>query len=199
MKIKYYTLLTIIFLSTFCSCSDNLNTNPTDQISGNVIFKDVEGGMVAMNGVYRMMYSSGWAGDNSTHAFGYMSTMLVSGVMGDDMIVSSSVKGWFSMDYNLQERNFYSSTLYRPYSEWNFYYTLISNLNYIIAHENDLYGLPADKANLFGQSICFACYVLFSFNSNCINKPIKGTNNLWEFQYTRPLLHLLLRENQEVP
>ena len=54
MKIKYYTLLTIIFLSTFCSCSDNLNTNPTDQISGNVIFKDVEGGMVAMNGVYRM-------------------------------------------------------------------------------------------------------------------------------------------------
>ena len=63
MKIKYYTLLTIIFLSTFCSCSDNLNTNPTDQISGNVIFKDVEGGMVAMNGVYRMMYSSGWAGD----------------------------------------------------------------------------------------------------------------------------------------
>ena len=89
MKIKYYTLLTIIFLSTFCSCSDNLNTNPTDQISGNVIFKDVEGGMVAMNGVYRMMYSSGWAGDNSTHAFGYMSTMLVSGVMGDDMIVSS--------------------------------------------------------------------------------------------------------------
>lgn len=160
MKIKYYTLLTIIFLSTFCSCSDNLNTNPTDQISGNVIFKDVEGGMVAMNGVYRMMYSSGWAGDNSTHAFRYMSTMLVSGVMGDDMIVSSSVKGWFSMDYNLQERNFYSSTLYRPYSEWNFYYTLISNLNYIIAHENDLYGLPADKANLFGQAYALRamCY-----------------------------------------
>ena len=57
------------------------------------------------------------------------------------------------MDYNLQERNFYSSTLYRPYSEWNFYYTLISNLNYIIAHENDLYGLPADKANLFSDTL----------------------------------------------
>lgn len=160
MKIKYYILSAILAICTLSSCIDNLNTDPTDEISGNIIFKDVEGGMVAMNGVYRLMYMSGWAGDNSTHAFGYMSTMLVSGFMGDDMIVSSSVKGWFSMDYNLQERNFYSSTLYRPYSEWNFYYTLISNLNYIIAHENDLYGLPNEKASLFGQaySLRALCY-----------------------------------------
>lgn len=160
MKTKYYIVSALFSFCTFSSCTDNLNTDPTDQISGNIIFKDVEGGMVAMNGVYRLMYSSGWAGDNSTHAFGYMSTMLVSGFMGDDMIVSSSVKGWFSMDYNLQERNFYSSTLYRPFSEWNFYYTLISNLNYIIAHENDLYGLPDEKASLFGQaySLRALCY-----------------------------------------
>ena len=121
MKIKYYILSAILSICTLSSCIDNLNTDPTDEISGNIIFKDVEGGMIAMNGVYRLMYMSGWAGDNSTHAFGYMSTMLVSGFMGDDMVVSSSVKGWFSMDYNLQERNFYSSILYRPYSEWNFY------------------------------------------------------------------------------
>ncbi len=152
MKLKYYILVIIISIFVFSSCGDNLETNPTDQISGNVIFKDVEGAMVAMNGVYRLMYSSGWAGDNSTHAFGYMSTMLTSGFMGDDMVVSSSVKGWFSMDYNLQERNFYSSILYRPYSEWNFYYTLIANLNYILAHEDNLLGLPGPKANLFGQA-----------------------------------------------
>lgn len=160
MKKIYYIAFVMACVLMHVSCSDNLNTNPTDQISGNVLFKDVEGGMVAMNGVYRLMYSTGWAGDNSTHAFGYMSTMLVSDFMGDDMVLSSTVKGWFSMDYNLQERNFYSSPLFRSYSEWNFYYTLISNLNYILAHEDNLNGLPAQKDNLFGQaySLRALCY-----------------------------------------
>lgn len=162
MKALHYIIVTVIITLVFSSCEDNLNTNPTDQISGNVIFKDVEGGMVAMNGVYRLMYSSGWAGDNSTHAFGYMSTMLVSGFMGDDMIVSSSIKGWFFMDYNLQERNFYSSGLFRPYSEWNFYYTLIANLNYIIDKESALYGLPGEKANLFGQAYSLRALLYFN-------------------------------------
>ena len=83
MKKIYYIAFVMACVLMHVSCSDNLNTNPTDQISGNVLFKDVEGGMVAMNGVYRLMYSTGWAGDNSTHAFGYMSTMLVSDFMGD--------------------------------------------------------------------------------------------------------------------
>lgn len=152
MKIKHYIKLFWLILPFICSCEDRLDMNPTDQISGRIIFKDTEGGMVALNGVYRLMYSTGWAGDNSTHAFGYMSTMLVSSFMADDMIVSSGVKGWFNMDYNLQERNFYSSVLYRPYSEWNFYYTLINNLNYILGHEKSLYGTPSAKADLFGQA-----------------------------------------------
>lgn len=160
MKLTKYIALVIIGASSLFSCTDYLDTNPTDQISGNVIFTDVNGGMIAMNGVYRLMYSSGWAGDNSTHTFGYMSTMLVADFMGDDNIVSSSIKGWFSMDYNLQERNFYSSMLYRPYSEWNFYYTLISNLNYILSYEKSLTGLPSEKDNLFGQaySLRALCY-----------------------------------------
>ena len=66
MKIKYYILSAILSICTLSSCIDNLNTDPTDEISGNIIFKDVEGGMIAMNGVYRLMYMSGWAGDNST-------------------------------------------------------------------------------------------------------------------------------------
>ena len=77
MKLTKYIALAIIGASSLSSCTDYLDTNPTDQISGNVIFTDVNGGMIAMNGVYRLMYSSGWAGDNSTHTFGYMSTMLV--------------------------------------------------------------------------------------------------------------------------
>ena len=68
MKKIYYIAFVMACVLMHVSCSDNLNTNPTDQISGNVLFKDVEGGMVAMNGVYRLMYSTGWAGDNSTHA-----------------------------------------------------------------------------------------------------------------------------------
>ena len=160
MKLTKYIALAIIGASSLSSCTDYLDTKPTDQISGNVIFTDVNRGMIAMNGVYRLMYSSGWAGDNSTHTFGYMSTMLVADFMGDDNIVSSSIKGWFSMDYNLQERNFYSSMLYRPYSEWNFYYTIISNLNYILSHEKSLTGLPGEKDNLFGQaySLRALCY-----------------------------------------
>lgn len=144
----------------FSSCENYLNTNPTDQVSKQIIFKDVEGAMVALNGVFRLMYSPGWAGDNSTHAFGYMSTMLTSSFMADDMVLSSNTKGWFSMDYSLKERGFYTAKLFRPYSEWNFYYTLISNLNYILAVEESLPGGSADKDYLFGQaySLRALCY-----------------------------------------
>ena len=54
MKKIYYIAFVMACVLMHVSCSDNLNTNPTDQISGNVLFKDVEGGMVAMNGVYRL-------------------------------------------------------------------------------------------------------------------------------------------------
>lgn len=48
MKKIYYIAFVMACVLMHVSCSDNLNTNPTDQISGNVLFKDVEGGMVAM-------------------------------------------------------------------------------------------------------------------------------------------------------
>ena len=54
MKIKYYILSAILSICTLSSCIDNLNTDPTDEITGNIIFKDVEGGMKSMNGENRL-------------------------------------------------------------------------------------------------------------------------------------------------
>ena len=59
MKKILYTLAlmtTIIFVS----CSDELETNPTDKVSGQIMLETSEGGQAVMNGIYRAMYSDGW-------------------------------------------------------------------------------------------------------------------------------------------
>lgn len=49
----YIGILTgLLFLS---SCTDELNTEPTNKVSGSQIFSDVTSAQAAINGVYRML------------------------------------------------------------------------------------------------------------------------------------------------
>ena len=52
-KILY--ILTLVGICSFSSCSDALDTNPTDKVSGSLIFGNADAAQVAMNGVYLLM------------------------------------------------------------------------------------------------------------------------------------------------
>ena len=78
--------------------------------------------------------------------------------MAEDHLMKEQGQGWFYEDYRLNVHGDYSNKAGRPYSIWNFYYTIVSNVNYIIASENTMGGDPELKNSVVGHA-CF-CLLL---------------------------------------
>lgn len=160
---KKFLLNILLFgaLLQFTGCSDDLDTEPTDRISGSVLFKDVDGAMVAINGLYRSLYVSGWTTSNTHQNFGILSTNLYGSLMGEDLLQAEQGNGWFYFDYKYDVRSRFNNTSWRPYATWNFYYTLVSNANYIIGAEQSITGDPVAKDNVIGQALAMRAYAYF--------------------------------------
>lgn len=162
MKKILFLLLVVSATLGFSSCSsDYLNTEPTNRTSAPTIFKDDKSAMVALNGIYRMMYTSGWSLSNTHQNFGNTSTMLFGDLMGEDMVQHEAGNGWFWYDYIYDVRRRYTSTGWRSYATWNYYYTLISNANYIIAQANNIQGDPKMVEYIVGQAYAIRAYSYF--------------------------------------
>ncbi|MDD3724473.1 MAG: hypothetical protein PHV83_02970 [Bacteroidales bacterium] len=92
---KILFIFSIIGLFLFNSCSDMLDTDPTDKVSGTAIFSDAENSMTALNGIYRLMYSGNWGGGWNDENGGLPAFILVFDLMADDHIMDSGGSGWF--------------------------------------------------------------------------------------------------------
>ncbi len=161
-KYIYTILLFAIALFTYSCSDDSLETAPTDSVAGPVIFATVDGAQVAMNGVYRMLYTSGWSESNTHQNFGIMSTKMFTSLMGEDFLQDAMGNGWFYFDYRFDVRSRYTSSGWRSYATWNFYYTLISNVNYIIAQEEEIEGDPAEINHIMAQALTMRAYSYFN-------------------------------------
>ena len=161
---KIYKILIILILSAgFFSCQDQLNTNPTDSTSGDVLFTDVKKANVALDGIYRAMYddrkwSEGWADEE----FGVTAFILTYDLMGEDMVQHEGGSGWFWYDYMYNVKTDYTNKDGRPYSTWYFYYTVISNANSIIAAKDGISGASTEINSLIGQAYALRAYAYFS-------------------------------------
>lgn len=134
-KILY--IITLIGAISFASCSDDLETNPTDRVAGNVLLETSEGGQALMNGIYRAMYVAdwgpGWLDENS----GIMAYILAGDLMGEDHLMRQEGQGWFYYDYSFGTRNDYTVGQGRQAQTWTFFYKLISNANIVISKEKE--------------------------------------------------------------
>ena len=94
-KILY--LFLIIFLSAgYTACSeDALEVAPTDRVAGPTIFKDINSATVAMDGVYRALFISGWTDGNTHQNFGILSTKMYTSLMGEDFLQDQWVTDGF--------------------------------------------------------------------------------------------------------
>ena len=137
--LAYFIGIAVLFSFSACT-QDFLQTSPTDSTSGTTIFKTDASALVALNGIYRSMYISGWTVSNTHQNFGNLSTNLFADLMGEDMVQNEQGSGWFWYDYTYTVRSRYTSTSWRSYATWNYYYTLICNANYIIAQKDNIGG-----------------------------------------------------------
>lgn len=159
-KIYSIAVLSIVFSLVACK-KDYLETSPTDRVDRETLFQTVQGAQVAMDGIYKMLYTSGWATNNLHQNFGIMSTKLYTSLMGEDMVQDAQGNGWFYFDYRYDVRSRYTATTWRPYSTWNFYYQLISNANLILASEENMSGEPEEIGIVMAQAYAMRAYAYF--------------------------------------
>ena len=119
---KIYRILILLIASVVIfSCQDELNTNPTDSTSGDVLFSDVEKANVALNGIYRAMYvADEWSANWADEEFGVTAFMLTYDLMGEDMVQNEGGSGWFWFDYMYNVKSDYIHKNGRPYAVWFF-------------------------------------------------------------------------------
>ena len=136
---KIFAILSAAALLASAGCSkDFLETNPTDKTSGPVIFESGESALVALNGIYRLMYSGGWTDGWEAENGGLAAYNMLFDLYAEDHIMDSAGSGWFYYDYAYNTWTDYEHTAGHSYGVWNFFYTLVCNANYIIANEADL-------------------------------------------------------------
>ena len=146
----------IVMLST--ACSDQLETSPTTAVSGTTMTESNDAAMIALNGIYRSMYTSGWSTTGNTHqCFGISAYNLCADVMGDDHIMAAQGSGWFWFDaaYNVKSR--YTSGAWRSYDLWYAGFTWIANANYLIAMDNGS-TTDIDRLYVLGQAYGVRAY-----------------------------------------
>ena len=161
MKKIFYALMVLATLSLAACNKELLNTNPTDRVSGDTVFGDTEGGLMALNGMIRMMWEWGWSVTGNAHqAIGPEGYNLMADLMGEDMVMAASGNGWFWYDYNYNVKSRYTASTWRSYDCWNYYYTLIANANYIIDAAEDMDGDPAEVNYIIGNAYALRawCY-----------------------------------------
>lgn len=159
MKKIFFALMAFAAL-TFTACDQELlNTNPTDAVSGDTVFTDTEGGLMALNGTIRFFWRWGQTTTGNYHqCFGPQSYNLMADLMGEDMVMAAQGSGWFWYDYLYDVKDAINSTTWRPYDAWNYYFTLISNVNYIIDAAEQMEGDPALVNYIVGNAYAFRAY-----------------------------------------
>lgn len=160
MKKIFFALMALATLLSFSACNKEiLNTNPTDSVSGDTIFTDTDGAMMALNGTVRFFWSWGKTTTGNYHqCFGPQSYNLMADLMGEDMVMAAQGSGWFWYDYLYDVKDAFNSTTWRPYDAWNYYYTLISNVNYIIDAAEKIEGDPTLIKYILGNAYGFRAY-----------------------------------------
>lgn len=163
-------------LTTSCS-KDLIETSPTQSMSGQGLLANGNAALVALNGIYREMYTAGWSTGGNTHqCFGITAYNLGAEVMGEDHIMGAAGSGWFWYDalYNVKSR--YASDSWRSYDLWYAYYNWIANANYIIAAEETMGGTSDEKNYAIGQAYAIRAYSYFML-SQWFARTYKGHEN----------------------
>ena len=157
---KIFAILSVLALFSFAGCKkDFLETNPTDRVSGPTIFSDAENAMTAVNGLIRTLYTSGWGSTWNDENGGLPAFILVQDLKGEDHVMDGSTSGWFLYDYGYDTFADWTGNRGHQYQMWNFFYTLISNANYILANkemggDEDYYNYVMGQAYAL-RSFCY--------------------------------------------
>ena len=154
--------LILILALLAAGCSSMMETSPSDEVSRDRILTDTDGMKVALNGIYATMYNRiDFLSANTHQTFGNMAVTLAAELMGEDMVHTAQGAGWFWKDYTYDMRSRYTSTIWRSYFTWKYFYILISNANYILSASDNVSGDASEIKNILAQAYAIRAFSYF--------------------------------------
>jgi SusD family. len=163
MKAIYkYTLMSLLGVGMFTACSEDLlETSPTTAVATNEMTQNSSKAISAIEGIYRFFYTYGYTSGWEAEEFGLSALNLTADLMGEDHIQSKGGSNWFWYDYRYDVKYDFTHNAGRPYAVWNFFYTAISNANYVTAAETTMEGDPSDVKYVVGQAYAIRAFSYF--------------------------------------
>lgn len=172
-KIKILIAALVISSSFLSSCSDDyLDVDPTSSVGDQTIYSTSDNLMAAINGMHRNMY---YRQNSSQGQNGYTGQMIISDVMGEDVIFPSTGNGWFVSELRwLTQSTVTSGTTSYP---WTFWYAMIRNANNIITYGVNATGDPAIKDKAIGEAYAYRAFANFQLVQTYGKRYIAGGDN----------------------
>lgn len=170
--IKYITAIAVLPLFLTACEKEYLETAPTDRVSSADAIKTTANAWNALNGVHRYMYSQ-WLGNQDQG--GQSANMMYMDAMGEDLVMTGQSNGWLINEYKwLSHRNINSRV---PLFNYLFYFTIIRNVNEILAQIDAAEGLDADKKVIKGQSLAYRAWSYYQMVQLFGKRYVKGAAN----------------------
>lgn len=143
-KLKYLSFA-LIALWSLTGCANELETAPTDQASGEEVFKTAESAETVINGAWAKLQD-----DGPTYAnIGYSTVLRTSDAMGSDAALLTNKYG-FPSAYAFTE--LVNNTASRVQFIWFTLYSTINNMNNVISRIDQTEGSQAKKDQVKGQA-----------------------------------------------
>lgn len=158
MRKYLYILSAAAALTLGTACDSLMNTEPTASLGSEQIFSSASSAMTAVNGIYRAMYCVEWGPAWEHENGGLMAYNLASNLMSEDIIQTKAGSGWFFYDYTFGISTDWTLSHGRQAQCWNFFYTLISNANAVIAQEGNLTDDENMAKYVVGQAYALRAY-----------------------------------------
>ena len=161
---KIFYVLGLVAATSLVGCDqDLLNTAPTDEISAETMITDATGAQVAVSGIYTYMYQTAGASSWAQENYGILAKTLAFDLMGEDNYIYDAGSQWYWYDHCLDVDGDYTRSYGRQGQQWNYYYTIISQANYVIAKEEALV-----QEGFAGQDVVAQAYAIRAFAYNAL-------------------------------
>lgn len=144
--------------TALCSCDkDFMDTKSTSNVDQEQMFETTAGGMMAVNGLHKLMYTPSLS--STLAQGGFQTWMIWMDMMGEDLVYTRSNAQFQSHAKWTLHRNTTSSHLSYHY---RLFYRFVSNANMIIENIDNAEGLPEEKENIKGQALAYRAFAYFN-------------------------------------
>ena len=172
MNKKIIVAMFATFTIGFSSCEpDFMETKSTQTIDQSQMFETTEGGMMAVNGLHKLMYTPSLS---STYAEGGFQTFMIwIDMMGEDLVYTRANAQFQSQAKWSLHRTATSGHLSYQY---NLFYQFISNANMIIHNIDGAEGTQEERDYIKGQAYAYRAFAYF-YLVQCWGERYNAANN----------------------